>query len=450
MPYVIAIIAGLSGFLFGYDEGVIAGALAALHARFSLAPLVEGLITAAVPFGALFGSLAGGRLADSLGRRGALVTAGTLFAAGAALSALADGAAVLCAARLTLGLAIGFAAVAAPLYIAENAPPAHRGMLVSFYQLAITLGILGSYTAGFALGDGWRTMFAIGALPGAALALAMLAMRDTPRWLVLRGRDGEARAVLARSAPGATAEELEAQLQEIRDAARAPHQNAAAWTALFSRRVLPATIVGVGLFALQQLSGINAVIYYAPMVFAASGFDTHAAQLMATIGVGAVNVAVTVLAMALIDRIGRRRMLYLGFSVTAASLAVIAVAAASGAAWLNAVALAGLFAYIAGFAISLGPLPWLMMSEIFPLDVRPLGMGLAAISNWTLNALVVMLFPMALSAFGLALTFAFFAACCAAGLAFTRLYVPETAGASLEQIEAKLSAGAAGVAGARG
>ncbi|MFC3636500.1 sugar porter family MFS transporter [Camelimonas fluminis] len=437
MPYIVAIIAGISGFLFGYDEGVIAGALSGLRHEFTVSPLLEGCMTAAVPFGALFGSLAGGWLADRYGRRGALILAGILFSAGAAVSSLAWDCTSLTTARLAIGLAIGLAAVAAPLYISENAPARHRGMLVSFYQLAITLGILGAYIAGYGLEGSWRTMFAIGMAPGVVLAAAMTTMHDTPRWLMLRGRTEDAHAALIQNG---LAGQANAELQAIRRSIAATPR-AARWSALFSRRVLPATIVAVGLFVLQQLSGINAVIYYAPLVFREAGFDSHGAQLLATIGIGVVNVAMTLVSMALIDRIGRRRMLYIGFVGAALSLTVIACAAASDSPWLNAVAFAGLLAYIAAFAISIGPLPWLMMAEIFPIDVRPLGMGLASIANWTFNALVVFAFPALLGGIGLAGVFAGFAIACLVGVAFTWALVPETSGASLEDIEAQLSSG---------
>ena len=437
MPYIVAIIAGISGFLFGYDEGVIAGALSGLRHEFTVSPLLEGCMTAAVPFGALFGSLAGGWLADRYGRRGALILAGILFSAGAAVSSLAWDCTSLTTARLAIGMAIGLAAVAAPLYISENAPARHRGMLVSFYQLAITLGILGAYIAGYGLEGSWRTTFAIGMAPGVVLAAAMATMHDTPRWLMLRGRTEDAHAALIQNG---LAGQAGAELQAIRRSIAATPR-AARWSALFSRHVLPATIVAVGLFVLQQLSGINAVIYYAPLVFREAGFDSHGAQLLATIGIGAVNVAMTLVSMALIDRIGRRRMLYIGFVGAALSLTVIACAAASDSPWLNAVAFAGLLAYIAAFAISIGPLPWLMMAEIFPIDVRPLGMGLASIANWTFNALVVFAFPALLGGIGLAGVFAGFAIACLVGVAFTWALVPETSGASLEDIEAQLSSG---------
>lgn len=318
MIYLVAAIAGMAGFLFGFDEGVIAGALSLLRAQFGIDPVLEGVVTAAVPFGALFGSLAAGRIAETRGRRHSLLLAGGLFVVGALLAALATGAFMLTLARLVLGLAIGIAAIVAPLYISENAPAGRRGMLVSIYQLAVTLGILGAYLVGYAFSDSWRSMFALGMVPGLALAVGILLMPDTPRWLAARGRLAEARAAIARvrgAAPAAA--EVEAELAAIRRAAEGP-AGKAGWADLLAPSVRPALIVGVGLFVLQQLSGINAVIYFAPTVFQHSGFDSHATQLLATIGIGLVNTLMTFAGMALIDRIGRRALLFLGFAGTAA------------------------------------------------------------------------------------------------------------------------------------
>jgi MFS transporter, SP family, galactose:H+ symporter len=199
--------------------------------------------------------------------------------------------------------------------------------------------------------------------------------------------------------------------------------------------------VGVGLFILQQLSGINAVIYYAPTVFKESGFDSHSSQLLATMGIGVVNVLMTFVGMALIDRIGRRRLLFLGFIGTALSLGTIALAAATSVPWLDTLAFVGLVLYIAAFAASVGPLPWVMMSEIFPLHVRAAGMSVASIANWGMNFLVVFSFPVIVSSMGLAGVFGLYAAVCAVGLVFTQMLVPETSGVSLEEIEQHLRSG---------
>jgi MFS transporter, SP family, galactose:H+ symporter len=248
-------IAGMAGFLFGFDEGVIAGALHLLRREFTITPVLEGIVTSAVPFGALFGSLVAGWLAESLGRRRSLLVAGTLFVLGAVLAALATGISVLTFARLILGFAIGLAAIVAPLYISENAPADRRGMLVSIYQLAITLGILGAYIVGFAFSESWRTMFLLGAVPGIALVAGIYMMTDTPRWLTSRGRLQEARAAIARvrdvdpQDPG-----VDRELAAITVAAKTSGEQGR-WSELLSPAVRPALIVGVGLFILQQLSG---------------------------------------------------------------------------------------------------------------------------------------------------------------------------------------------------
>jgi SP family galactose:H+ symporter-like MFS transporter len=441
MIYIIAAIAGIAGFLFGFDEGVIAGALHLLRGQFAINPFDEGLMTAAVPLGALAGAVLAGQTTERYGRRALLLVAAVLFAAGALLSAAAGAIWVLTAARLLLGLAVGIAAMVAPLYISESAPAEKRGMLVSIYQLAITLGILGAYVVGYAFSESWRLMFAMGVLPAIALLVGMYRMGDTPRWLALKGRTEEARQAIARIrelAPNDPA--VDAELASIQQAAQ-HSMRPGTWADLLSPTVRPALIVGMGLFFLQQLSGINAVIYYAPTVFKESGFGSTSTQLLATVGIGIVNVAMTFVGMYLIDRIGRRRLLYIGFAGTAFSLGMIAIAATTESASLDILATVGMVLYIAAFAASIGPLPWVMMSEIFPLKVRSLGMSVTSLANWGFNFLVVFSFPMAVASFGLGGVFAVYALVCAAGLVFTYLLVPETNGVSLEEIERHLESG---------
>lgn len=442
MVYVLASVAAIAGFLFGFDEGVIAGALHLLRADFTITPVSEGFMTAAVPLGALFGAVLGGRLADRLGRRALLLGAAVLFAGGALLAAAATGMTMLTLARLVLGLAIGIAGIMAPLYIAESVPPARRGMLVSIYQLAITIGILGAYMVNLGFSESWRLMFACGMIPGIALLVGMWGMSDTPRWLVLRGRDAEARAALARIA-GTTPDDPAVAVEQAQIAAAlaADQRIGGGMKELLSPRVRPAVVVAVGLFFLQQMSGINAVIYYAPTIFDHAGFDSTATQLLATIGIGVINVGMTLVGMALVDRLGRRRLLLVGFAGAAASLALIAVAAASTHPQSPVWAMIGVALFIAAFAVSLGPLPHVMMAEVFPMNVRGAGMSLASVSNWGLNFVVVFSFPVLLNWIGLAGVFTLFAVVCAAGLVFTLRTVPETRGVPLERIEAHLHSG---------
>lgn len=441
MIYVVAAIAGIAGFLFGFDEGVIAGALHLLRDEFGISPFDEGFMTAAVPLGALAGAVVAGRAAEAYGRRASLLAAALLFAAGALLSTAASAVWMLTAARLVLGVAVGIAAMVAPLYISESAPAERRGMLVSVYQLAITLGILGAYVVDFVFAESWRLMFSVGVVPGIALLVGMYFMGDTPRWLALKGRNAEAQAAVARirSLP-LHHPSIDAELAEIGSTAKSDRK-AGSLADLLHPVVRPALVVSMGLFFLQQLSGINAVIYYAPIVFKEAGFDSSATQILATVGIGIVNVAMTIVGMMLVDRLGRRKLLFIGFTGAAISLGMISVGAVSGAASLDILASVGLVLYIASFASSLGALPWIMMSEIFPLNVRGLGMSVASLSNWGFNFLVVFSFPMLVSALGLGGVFLIYAAFCVVGLVFTWLLVPETSGVPLEEIEMHLKSG---------
>lgn len=442
MIYFVAAVAAIAGMLFGFDEGIIAGALHMLRSQFDITAWDEGLMTAAVPLGALLGALIAGYAADRYGRRKTLIAASVLFIVGALAASAITAIWMLSAARLMLGLAIGIAALVAPLYISENAPASRRGMLISVYQLAVTLGILGAYIVNFALGEAWRTMFLLGALPALALLVGMWALDETPRWLIANGQNQQALTALARiRAEPPESVSVKKELADIESAYAAQRSHAARWSDLLSPVAKPALIVGIGLFLLQQLSGINAVIYFAPTVFQEAGFDTHNTQILATIGIGVVNVAMTVVGMLLIDRIGRRRLLALGFIGATLSLGMIAVGALTEAQWLDIVATIGLALYIASFAVSIGPLPWVMMAEIFPLQVRGLGMSAATLANWGFNFLVVFSFPAMVSGLGLGGVFTIYALACLIGVVFTFRCVPETSGVTLEQIEAHLKSG---------
>ncbi len=442
MIYLIAAIAGIAGALFGFDEGVIAGALGPLRHDLGIDPLAEGMMTSAVPFGAFVGAIIGGHLAASAGRRRLLLVAAVLFTVGAVLSAVAGGLWTLTGARLIIGLGVGVAAMMAPLYISESAPAGERGMLVSIYQLAVTLGILGAYVVGYLFADNWRWMFAVGAVPAIMLFFGIFFASDTPRWLAMHGRTEEARRALARMRGKTESDgKVMAEFEEIRSSARAQATSKARFADLFTPAVRPALIVAMGLFLLQQLSGINAVIYYAPTVFEHAGFSSTTNTILATAGIGVVNVLMTVVGMVLIDRLGRRLLLLIGFAGTAVALGVIAIGAATNMPGMGQITFAALVLYISAFAIAIGPMPWVMMSEVFPLDVRALGMSLASLVNWGFNFLVVFSFPILVAEFGLAGVFGLYATVCVLGLAFTLWLVPETNGVSLEEIERHLKSG---------
>ncbi|MBT5414184.1 MAG: sugar porter family MFS transporter [Rhodospirillaceae bacterium] len=442
MHYLVAAVAAISGILFGFDEGIIAGAASALKREFVLTPFLEGLMTAAVPLGAVVGAAVSGRLTGTYGRRRILIPVALLFILGSALAAVADSVWMLVGARTLMGIAVGISSMAAPLYIAETAPKNLRGRLVSTFQLAITVGILVAYLVNLMLAedDDWRLMFALGIIPAVLLLAGLSRLPESPRWLAQQGRWDDAARAAMRLGGGRSAEgNAEAQVAAIR-AALAAEPVGESLATLFRRPMRATVIVAMCLFLLQQLSGINAVIYYAPQIFRATGFASEATELMATVGIGAINVAMTVVAMWLVERLGRRRLLMVGFVGTAVSLAglVLATVLGGGGPW----SLIALGLFIAAFAVSLGPLPYVLMSEIFPLGMRGAGMSLASISNWGFNFMVVFSFPILLAAIGLAGVFSIFAAMCCIGLIFAWRQVPETRGISLEHIERHLRSGA--------
>jgi MFS transporter, SP family, galactose:H+ symporter len=441
MIYFVTSVAAIAGLLFGYDEGVIAIALPLLTKEYPMTPVVSGFMTAAVPLGAVIGASVAGRITDRFGRRRVLMAAAAVFAVAALLAATITSISALVVARLFLGLAIGTAAVAAPLYIAEAAPLERRGALVSTYQLAITFGILASYVAGYTLagGNSWRLMFGLGAVPAIVLIVGLIFMPETPRWLALKGRLVEAKASILRlRGTGAT---VDRELEEIDRSVREDAGRKGGYAVMFEPAIRPALVVGMGLFLLQQLSGINAVIYYAPEIFIQAGFNQGETEKLATVGVGMVNFLTTIVAMYLIDQVGRRRLLVVGFLGTGVAMLAIALAVVYPTLIPSWVVIAALLLYIAAFAISLGPLPFVLMSEIFPLRARAAGMSMASLSNWGFNFMVVFTFPVMLAGPGLAFTFTLFAIICLSGVVFTLRRVPETTGHSLEEIEVHLASG---------
>ena len=414
----IAATAALGGLLFGYDTGVISGALLFLRAAFQLSPLMLGVVTSIALGGAAFGAAFAGRLADRFGRRPILLATSVIFVAGAAVSALAPDLPVLLAGRLLVGLGIGGASMLTPLYLAEIAPAKERGALVSFNQLAVTLGILGSYLIGYALAaDGaWRWMLGLGGVPGIVLAIGMLLLPETPRWLAGHGHTDQARAALQQlRGRGA---DVKAEMAQLRDdlttKAQAKPENRLGHAAAR----LP-MIVGIGLAIFQQVTGINTVIYFAPTIFQASGLSSASAAILATAGIGVVNVAMTMVAIWLVDRVGRRALLLCGLGGMGISLCLLALGfmIGSGPA-LGYLTAASLTAYIGCFAIGLGPVFWLLISEIFPMAIRARGMSAATIANWLANLVVALTFLDLADLMGHAGVFLLYAAMTFGGLAF--------------------------------
>jgi sugar porter (SP) family MFS transporter len=432
-------IAALGGLLFGYDTGVISGALLFIRTEFDLSPTMQGVVAGIALVGAAVGAAFAGSLSDRFGRQMVLVVTGLVFVIGALIAALAPGTSTLLVGRVIVGIGIGFASMLTPLYLAEMAPASNRGALVSLNQFAITCGILVSYVVGylFAQAGQWRWMLALGALPGAILAAGMLVLPETPRWLAGHGRMADAAAVLRRLR-GDTGE-VEQELNDLRTDLRREGR-LAGWSELLNPVVRGPLIIGVGLAIFQQITGINTVIYFAPVIFQAAGISSASAAILATAGVGVVNVAMTVVAIRLIDSVGRRALLLTGLLGMAVCLLLLglgfAISGSSAAlGWLTALSLA---AYVGFFAIGLGPVFWLLISEIFPLYIRGRGMGVATIANWGSNLLVTVTFLELIVVLGRPGTFFLYAVLTVAAYVFTWSQVKETKGLSLEAIEAEL------------
>ncbi|HEX4766395.1 MAG TPA: sugar porter family MFS transporter [Lichenihabitans sp.] len=442
MPFVvIALIAALGGLLFGYDTGVISGALLFIRDVFHLSATMQGIVAGIALAGAALGALVAGGLADRFGRRIVIIATAVLFAVGSVVSALAPDLSVLLVGRVLVGAAIGVASMLTPLYLAEMAPPERRGGVVSLNQLFITIGILVSYLAGYGLAtvaEGWRWMLGLGAVPGLILGIGMAMLPESPRWLAGHGRPQEAEAALQRLR-GET--DIGNELAELRrDVAPSGRRVASAATLLAPRLRRP-LVVGLGLAFFQQVTGINTVIYFAPTILQKAGLSSASSAILATAGIGLVNVVMTLVSIRLIDRLGRRPLLIVSLAGMALSLLALALGEAYGAGGpLAYVTLLSLCAYVAFFAIGLGPVFWLLISEIFPLGVRGRAMGVATVGQWVFNLVVTATFLDLVAALGAPGTFAAYAVLTLAALGFTAKLVPETRGRTLEAIEADLDA----------
>jgi sugar porter (SP) family MFS transporter len=437
--YLATAISALGGMLFGYDIGVISGAILFIKKAFSLSAGMEEIVVSSVLVGSLAGAVAGGMLADRLGRRKLLIVTAIVFGLGALGAALAPGTAWLIVARIIAGAAIGVASFVAPLYISEIAPVAIRGKLVSINQVALTSGIVISYLIDYAFAGSqeWRWMFAMAVVPAAAFGIGLLFIPDSPRWLAGRGHTDKARAVLKRIRAPA---EVESELADIQHGAS---QQKGEWSELFSPLLRMAMIVGVGLAIAQQLTGINTVIYYAPTIFKFAGFSSSSVAILASVGIGVVNVALTIVAMQLIDRVGRRPLLLVSLAGMTLSLLVLGLAFAlpklSGS--LGWIAVVSLMVYVGSFAVGLGPVFWLVLSEIYPLRIRGRAMSVGTVANWSANLIVALSFLTLTQVMGNAATFWLYGLISIGAWLFAFFLVPETKGKTLEQIEAHWRAG---------
>lgn len=434
----LALVAALGGFLFGYDTGVISGALPFVSKDLGGGTFNEQAFVGSLLIGAVVGAILSGFSADALSRRRTKIISGCIYVIGALGSAFSQTAPELIAARFVLGISVGTASFVSPMYISELAPKRIRGGVTSFNQLMIVSGIMAAYLVNWALKDAaenWRWMLGLGALPGLALAIGMYFQPYSPRWLIEQGREDEAQEVLHRART--SQQEADDELEEIKQAAK----EAGGLREVWRPQVRPLVAVGLALAIAQQFIGVNTVIYYAPTILKFTGLSTNSAITQA-LSVGITNVIFTIVAIVLLDRVGRRLLLIIGSGGCIVSLGMLGVFFASSglqhsASW---VALVCLIAYIASFAVGLGPVFWLMISEIFPLRVRSPAMSLSTVGNWTSNFLVSSFFLTLVGAISREGTFWLYAGFGVLALIFFLARVPEAKGRSLEQIAHELGA----------
>jgi sugar porter (SP) family MFS transporter len=447
----VALVAAIGGLLLGFDATVISGVVPFIREYFQLngasGDLRLGWAVSSLGWGALAGNAFAGVLSDRLGRRKVLLGAATLFVVSASLAALATTLTAFVIARIVGGLAVGAAILIAPVYIAEIAPAQRRGGLVSLNQLMIVIGISASFFSNYFLLDvgehNWRWMLGVQVVPALLYLLLLSRIPESPRWLVIKGRDEQALEVLTRVAGAAQAQE---NLQQIRQSLAAKNV-AHGWRALFDRRVRLVMLIALGLAFFQQITGINAIFYYLPTIFAQAGGGVSDAFRQAVI-VGLVNVVMTVVAIRLIDRLGRKPLLVIGIAGMALSLLTIAWAFSVGshgqatlevAATVNApLVLIAIIGFVASFAISLGPVMWVLLSEIFPNEYRGVAISVAGFWNALVSASVTFVFPWELSKLGPAGTFLVYGLFASAALLFVLVFVRETKGRTLEELEGEL------------
>lgn len=446
-PYVnqafirrVSFIAGLGGILYGFDMGVIAAALIYVRDSFHLSTVMQEVLVIAVLIGVMIGALVGGTVADRIGRRKTLIWGAVLFIAGSILAPLSPNVYVLFIARGLLGIAVGFTSVTAPVYVSELAPPQSRGMLIGLYQFALTLGIALADLVGywFAASQGWRWMFGFGLIPAVLFLFMVLTVPESPRWLFVQNRLSEAESVLKSYTDEAGARQL---LEDIRVSLMTKMERR--WSALWSPAVRGSLLIAVGFMVLVPATGINAILYYGPQIFSLAGIGSNKSAIFATLLVAITNVLATVIALVLVDRVGRKPLLYVGIGGMTAALLVLSFCFHQHLELgpsLGKIATACLMFFITCYAFSIGPIAWILVSEVFPLRVRGRGVAAATLSFGTSNFLVSLTFLSLIKAAGTSLTLIIYGAFCILTLFFVAFVIPETKGRELESISARQTA----------
>jgi MFS transporter, SP family, galactose:H+ symporter len=403
IPIGVVLFGTLGGFLFGYNTSIIAGALPFLKQSFNLSAFREGFIVSIALIGALLGSLIAGNLADRFGRKMATLMTAVVFIVGIWVTAQARSIDELLIGRFITGAGVGLSSVLAPLYLSEMSPTEFRGAIVSGNQFAIAIGILVAYAINYAFAaqGAWRYMFGLGMIPAIIQFFGFLALPETEQWKLSRGKKEKKKS----------------------------------WKSFLEPKPRYLLAVGVILSAFQQITGVNAVIYFAPQIFLFAGFSKVTVSILATMGLGVINVLATLLSVWLMDRAGRRKLLLIGLVGMVVSLVILATAFITSMKAIDQIAIISLLGYIAFFAIGLGPVTWVILAEIYPLEIRGRAMAIACFVNWMCNTLVSLTFLDLVISLGTGGTFFLYAAFGVVGWWFVFRYIPETKGKSFEQIQ---------------
>ncbi|MFC4127346.1 sugar porter family MFS transporter [Nocardia rhizosphaerae] len=435
----------MGGFLFGFDTGVVSGALLYIRQDFNLSSFEQGSVVSVLLVGAVVGAMSSGDISERIGRRPTLGLIGVVFLVGTLIVTISNGYPVLLAGRIVLGLAVGAASALVPVYLSEISPTSIRGRLLTLNQLMITTGILVAYLVNllFASSGSWRSMFAVGAIPGALLVVAALwLLPESPMWLITHGHQDKAREEIAGVTDATTADTLVQRAEQRIAENRAKQQRAAADRQKPGKRLLapdvrPALIVGLTLAAVQQFGGINTIIYYAPTIIEQTGLSASN-SIFYSVAIGVINLVMTLVAIKVVDRVGRRPMLLVSLGTMAVSVFLLGLAFVVG---MNSeLTLLFMVVYIAAFAGGLGPVFWTLIGEIFPPAVRAEGSSASTAVNWVSNFIVSLAFLPLASLLGQGETFWIFAVICVFAFFFVGRYVPETQGRDAEQIQESLQA----------
>ncbi|SLK04805.1 MFS transporter, SP family, galactose:H+ symporter [Enterobacter sp. NFR05] len=441
MTFFVCFLAALAGLLFGLDIGVIAGALPFITNDFKIDSHVQEWVVSSMMFGAAVGAVGSGWMSWKLGRKKSLMIGAILFVIGSLCSAVAPNVEVLIISRIILGLAVGIASYTAPLYLSEIAPEKIRGSMISMYQLMITIGILGAYLSdtAFSYSGAWRWMLGVIVIPAILLLIGVFFLPDSPRWYAAKRRFHDAERVLLRLRD--TSAEAKNELDEIRESLQVKQTG---W-ALFkeNNNFRRAVFLGVLLQVMQQFTGMNVIMYYAPKIFELAGYSNTTQQMWGTVIVGLTNVLATFIAIGVVDRWGRKPTLVLGFLVMAVGMGVLGTMLHLGIHSQGAqyFAVAMLLMFIVGFAMSAGPVIWVLCSEIQPLKGRDFGITCSTATNWIANMIVGATFLTMLDSLGNANTFWVYGGLNVLFIILTLWLVPETKHISLEHIERNLMKG---------